>query len=109
MKRRMTIFFALLLALALTGAVYAGGGGEATETETTAGGMSNLEKSLAVDTTGLKSEDGQPLIILQEKQREVPARPRQPLVHWVHRKLPTPTKWSSNRSRRTGTWRFRTR
>lgn len=40
--------------------------------------MSNLEKSLAVDTSGLKSEDGQPLIILQSEQREVPPRPDDP-------------------------------
>ena len=81
MKRSMTIFFALLLALALTGVVFAGGGGESTggaaEGEA-AGGMSSLERSLAVDTSTLKSEDGQPLIILQEEQREVPARPADP-------------------------------
>ena len=37
-----------------------------------------MEKSLAVDTSTLKSEDGQPLIILQQKQREVPPRPADP-------------------------------
>ena len=83
MKRLLTLTFCLIMALALTGAVFAGGQQEgmeeaAAEEETAEGGMSNLEKSLAVDTSNLKSEDGQPLIVLQQKQREVPPRPEDP-------------------------------
>ena len=80
MKRLMIIVLALLLALALPAAVFAGGGQETGGAKAggASGGMSNLEKSLAVDTSTLKSEDGQPLIILQQKQREVPPRPADP-------------------------------
>ncbi|MBN1834734.1 MAG: substrate-binding domain-containing protein, partial [Spirochaetales bacterium] len=75
MKRTMTLVLALLLALALPAAVFAGGQKEAAPGAAAAG---NLERSLAVDTSGLKSEDGQPLIILQSEQRVVPSRPANP-------------------------------
>ncbi|MFP4561710.1 MAG: sugar ABC transporter substrate-binding protein [Spirochaetia bacterium] len=81
MKRLVTIMFCLIMAFALAGAVFAAGqqeAGAAAEEEKAEGEMSNLEKSLAVDTSDLKSEDGQPLIILQQEQREVPRRPGNP-------------------------------
>ena len=84
MKRLMTIFLVIIIAATFIGFIGCKKEKEkesdaSTKTETEEPKeMSNLEKSLAVDTTGLKSEDGQPLIILQEKQREVPPRPSDP-------------------------------
>ena len=49
----------------------------------------NLEESLEVDTTKLKSKDGQPLIIRDDGKKEIPTRPKNPeslpkenALHW---------------------------
>ena len=84
MKKVITTIAILIMALALTGAVFAGGGQEDSEMSgsssegSSSDGMSNLEKSLAVDTSGLKAADGQPLLILSGEQPTIPPRPADP-------------------------------
>lgn len=66
-------------------------GTDATAAETTAAGeatLSNLEASLAIDVSVLKSVDGQPLLPVMEK-KEIPERPADPdalpeedALHW---------------------------
>lgn len=83
MKKLISVLLVLALAVTLIGLVSCKEEEEKAAkaeepTEEKAEEMTNLEKSLAVDTSGLKSEDGQPLIILQSEQREVPPRPEDP-------------------------------
>ncbi len=77
MNKVFSLLFCLVMALVLTGAVFAGGSQEKAES---ADGASNLEASLALEdeVLALKAADGQPLIVLQKEQREVPPRPADP-------------------------------
>lgn len=83
MKMLRKIVICIVVLLCCTSVIFAGGKQEASDgasDESTAVSKeeSNLEKSLAVDTSDLKAADGQPLILLQEKQRTVPPRPEDP-------------------------------
>ncbi len=67
MKKSVILMLAVLaLAVAVVGTVPA------------QGGKKNLENSLKVDVSGLKSADGQPLIVLSTEKKLVPKRPANP-------------------------------
>ena len=77
-KRILIVLIAVLFS---AGLIWANGSQEAGSQDASGEGVdaaANLEKSLAVDTSVLKAADGQPLILLQENQREVPPRPADP-------------------------------
>ncbi len=109
MKKIITTIAVLIMALALTGVVFAGGGQEkegmkeSSSAGTSTEEMSNLEKSLAVDTSGLKAADGQPLLVLSGETPKIPPRPADPEalpeedpMHWYDLEF---SGWESNKSR----------
>ena len=81
MKRMLCIFFALFI---IGGVVFAAGGGQ----QSSGAGTDNLQKSLAIDVSGLKSSDGQ-LLLPPLFPKAVPQRPANPdalpeedAMHW---------------------------
>ena len=66
----------LLICLMLTTGSFLFAAGQADQAKKE--GAKNLEASLKVDTSGLKSEDGQSLLIMQTKQKVIPDRPADP-------------------------------
>lgn len=74
MKKLVTIVMVAALSLSLAGFVFASGG------QQSSGGnaKANLEASLKVDTSTLKSADNQPLLRPSTDNRKVPARPANP-------------------------------
>ena len=98
MKRTITLIAAAALSLSLTGFAFAAGGQQA------AGGdvKGNLEASLKVDTSVLKSADNQLLLKPSTDNRKVPARPANPdalpetdPLHWYDMEW---AGWNANKS-----------
>lgn len=85
MRRMVSMLAVLALLLAATSGVFAAGAREGA----TGDAAGNLEASLAVDTSGLLSADGQPLLRVSDDDRAVPTRPADPSalpqtdpLHW---------------------------
>jgi ribose transport system substrate-binding protein len=85
MKRTISTIVALALCLSMVSFAFAAGGQQAGTVDAKA----NLEASLKVDTSGLKSADGQQLLRPSTDNRPVPVRPANPSalpetdpLHW---------------------------
>jgi ABC-type sugar transport system substrate-binding protein len=76
MKKLISLLSVLVCALCLVGFVYAGGAQEGKSG--TAAAKNNLEESLKIDISGLKSADNQPLIVLSTEKKTIPTRPANP-------------------------------
>ncbi len=76
MKKLISLLSVLVCALCLVGFAFAGGAQEGKAGATTA--KNNLEESLKIDISGLKSADNQPLIVLSTEVKKIPARPANP-------------------------------
>lgn len=98
MKRTISSIVAAALCLLVVSVAFAAGGQEAKGGDAKA----NLEASLKVDTSGLKSADGQQLLRHSTDNRAVPARPANPSalpqtnpLHWYDMEW---AGWNANKS-----------
>jgi len=75
MKKLISLLSVIACSFLIVGFAFAGGAQEG-KTGTTA--KNNLEESLKVDISGLKSADNQPLIVLSTEKKTIPQRPANP-------------------------------
>lgn len=75
MKKLISLLSVIACSFLIVGFAFAGG---AQEGKTGTAAANNLEESLKVDISGLKSADNQPLIVLSTEKKTIPQRPANP-------------------------------